>query len=259
MAPGNGDRDTLYVVATPIGHMGDISDRAKETLAAVDVVASEDTRRTGLLLQRLGIRRPQVAFHAFNEERAAGRILGLLREGRDVALVSDAGTPGISDPGYSLIRLAIDQELAVTMVPGPCALVTALVLSGLPSHAFTFRGFPPRTESARRRFLTEDAASPHTLIYYESPHRLGRLLQAAHEMLGDRPAAVCLELTKRFEGVRRGRLSALATEFASAVVRGEATVVVGGLRPAKARSPQDAPSGSDAGERSELDGAGPRL
>ncbi len=233
-------------MATPIGNMGDISARARETLAAVDLVASEDTRRTGLLLARLGIRKPQLSFHAFNEERSSSRILGLLREGRDVALVSDAGTPGVSDPGFSLVRQAIAAEVPVTMVPGPCALIAALVLSGLPSHAFTFRGFPPRSEGARRRFLECDAASPHTLIYYESPHRLGRLLRAAYAAFGDRPTAVCVELTKMFEQVRRGGLGELAETMEAEHVRGEVTVVIGGVPRRHGARPADPDAGGQA-------------
>ena len=192
------------------------------------MVVSEDTRHTGRLLQWLGIQKPQIAFHAYNEASAAERVLALLRQGRDVALVSDAGTPGISDPGYTLVRMAVAESIEVTMVPGPCALVMALVLSGLPSHAFTFRGFPPRADGPRRRFLDADAASPHTLIYYESPHRLGRLVRTALEVFGDRQAAVCVELTKKFERVHRAALSELASAYATQDVRGEVTVVIAG-------------------------------
>jgi 16S rRNA (cytidine1402-2'-O)-methyltransferase len=218
----------LYLVATPIGNLGDLSERARAVLGAVDLVASEDTRRTGLLLRRLGIRKPQVSFHAFNERRRLAGLLELLERGRDVALVSDAGTPGISDPGYSLVRGAIARGIPVTMVPGPSALVVAVVLSGLPSHSFTFRGFPPRSAAARRRFLAVDRDAPHTLVYYEAPHRLAAFLADARAVLGDREAAVCLELTKRFERIERGRLSALEAAFAARPPRGEVTVVVAG-------------------------------
>ena len=216
----------LYLVATPIGNLGDISERARETLSAVAYVASEDTRRTGLLLQRLGVSKPQISFHEHNEAQAGRRIVGLLKEGLDVALVTDAGTPAIADPGFTLVRTCIAETLEVTMVPGPCAFVMALVLSGLPCHAFLFKGFAPRSTGPRRRFLAADAALPYTLVFYESPHRLGKFLADALDVLGNRPAAVCLELTKKFEEVRRGPLADLAPTYA-VPPRGEATVVIG--------------------------------
>jgi 16S rRNA (cytidine1402-2'-O)-methyltransferase len=167
---------TLYLVATPIGNLGDITLRALETLRAVDVVASEDTRTTGRLLQHFDIHKPQVSFHEHNEEQAANRIFGFLNSGQSVAVVSEAGTPGISDPGFTLVRRAIAEGYPVTMIPGASAVLMAVVLSGLPAHAFTFRGFPPRKSGQRRRFLEVDAASPHTLIFYESPYRLTAFL-----------------------------------------------------------------------------------
>jgi len=219
---------TLYLVATPIGNLGDITLRALETLRQVDLVASEDTRKTGRLLQHYGIRKEQLSFHEHNEPQAGRRILGLLREGRSVALVTNAGTPGISDPGFSLVRLAVEQGVPVTMVPGPSALVMALVLSGLPAHSFTFRGFPPRKPGARRRFYAADRDSPHTLIYYESPHRLLASLADALEALGDQPAALANELTKLHEGVARGRLSELIDALGEDKPRGEYVLVVAG-------------------------------
>jgi 16S rRNA (cytidine1402-2'-O)-methyltransferase len=164
----------LYLVATPIGNLGDITLRALETLRSVDFIASEDTRTTGVLLRHYDIAKPQIAFHEHNEQRAGERILGLLRSGSSVALVTDAGTPGISDPGYSLVRRALDADVEVTMIPGPAALVIAVVLAGLPLHSFTFRGFPPRKSGARQRWLAIDKDSPHTLVFYESPLPSGR-------------------------------------------------------------------------------------
>ncbi len=219
---------TLFVVATPIGNMGDVSGRAREVLEEVTYVASEDTRHTGLFLQRLGLRKSQISFHEHNEDRAGRRIIDLLNEGHDVALVTDAGTPGIADPGFTLVRSAIAAGINVTMVPGPSALIMGLVLSGLPTHAFLFKGFAPRAGGPRRRFLAVDAALPYTLVYYESPHRLAKFLSDALDVLGDRPAAVCIELTKKFEDVRRGTLAELAQTFAETPLRGEATVVIGG-------------------------------
>ena len=219
----------LYLVATPIGNLGDITLRALETLRSVDFVASEDTRTTGRMLKHFEISRPQIAFHEHNEDKAGERILGLLREGKSVALVTDAGTPGISDPGYSLVRRAIDGGEEVTMVPGPAGLIMAVVLSGLPLHSFTFRGFPPRKSGQRRRFLEVDLHSPHTLIFYESPFRLAAFLEDALAVYGDRRAALANDLTKMFEKVERGTLSQLHALVADeGKLKGEYIVVVAG-------------------------------
>ncbi len=217
----------LYLVATPIGNLSDITLRALEVLKAVDVVASEDTRRTGVLLKHFGISRPQIPFHEHNERQAAGRVLDLLLGGKSVALVTDAGTPGISDPGFALVRVAVEAGVEVTMIPGPTAFVMALVLSGLPSHAFIFRGFPPRKSGQRRRFLDVDADSPHTLIFYESPFRVRAFLEDALAVLGDRRAAVAKELTKMFESVRRGRLSEILAGLEDQP-KGEYVIVIEG-------------------------------
>jgi 16S rRNA (cytidine1402-2'-O)-methyltransferase len=219
----------LYLVATPIGNLGDITLRALETLRAVDFVASEDTRLTGRLLKHFDISKPQIAFHEHNEAQAGERILGLLRSGASVALVTDAGTPGISDPGYSLVRRAIDAGLPLTMIPGPTGLIMAVVLSGLPLHSFTFRGFPPRKQAARRRFLAVDQDSPHTLVFYESPFRLADFLADALAVYGDRPAALANDLTKLYEKVERGTIaSLLAGIVGEAKLKGEYVVVIGG-------------------------------
>jgi 16S rRNA (cytidine1402-2'-O)-methyltransferase len=218
----------LYLVATPIGNLGDISLRALETLRVADVVASEDTRKTGLLLAHFEIKKPLMSFHEHNEQRAGERILALLAEGKCVALVTDAGTPGISDPGFTLVRRAIEQGAPFTMIPGPAALIMALTLSGLPTHAFTFRGFAPRKPGARRRFLAVDRDSPHTLIFYESPYRLQAFLAAALEVYGDRRAAIANDLTKLFESIQRGSLSELAGALGEAKLRGEYAVVIEG-------------------------------
>lgn len=218
----------LYIVATPIGNLGDISLRALDTLRAVDWVVSEDTRKTGIMLKHFEISKPQISFFEQNEKKNLPRILGLLKEGRDVALVSNAGTPAVSDPGFTLVRAALEHGMEVSAVPGPTALIMALVLSGLPVHAFTFRGFPPRKSSARQRFLAVDTDSPHTLIFYESPYRLHAFLQDALVVYGDRPAAVANDLTKKFEQVDRGLLSALIPLYAEQKLRGEFTVVIAG-------------------------------
>lgn len=222
------DPGTLYLVATPIGNLSDISLRALETLRAVDLVASEDTRKTGLLLKHYDIKKPQIAFHEHNEDRAGQRIVDALAAGQSVAVVSNAGTPGVADPGFTLVRRAIAADLPVTMIPGPSAVIMALVLSGLPAHSFTFRGFPPRKGGKRRSFLAVDANSPHTLVFYEAPHRLRDLLADALAVYGDRPAALVNELTKLFENVNRGTLSELLAGLETAEPRGEFVVVIGG-------------------------------
>ena len=220
----------LYLVATPIGNLGDITLRALETLRSVDLIAAEDTRKTGRLLKHHGIDTPQFSYHEHNERQAVERIIGALRSGRSVAVVTNAGTPGISDPGFSVVRGALEEGLPFSAIPGPTGLITALILSGLPLHSFTFRGFAPRKSAARRRFLELDAASPHTLVFYESPHRLAAFLTDALTVYGDRPAVLANDLTKLYERVQRGTVSALLEEVAGKKLQGEFIVVIGGRR-----------------------------
>jgi 16S rRNA (cytidine1402-2'-O)-methyltransferase len=217
----------LYMVATPIGNLSDISQRALETLRQADYIASEDTRKTGRLLAHFDIKKPQISFHEHNERRVVGRIISLLAQRKTVALVTSAGTPGISDPGFTLVRAALEAGVEVTMIPGPTAFVMALVLSGLPTHSFTFRGFAPRKPGQRQRFLAVDKDSPHTLIFYESPHRLRAFLTDAIEVFGDRRAALAKELTKMFESVKRGALSELLAGLEEKP-KGEYVIVIEG-------------------------------
>lgn len=226
----------LYLVATPIGNLSDITLHALETLKTVDLIASEDTRKTGLLLKHFEISKPQISFHEHNEETAGKYIEGLLREGKSIALVTNAGTPGISDPGFSLVRRAIAAQIPVTMIPGPTALIMALVLSGLPVHSFTFRGFAPRKSAARRRFLEIDKEAPHTLIFYESPYRLQAFLEDALEVYGDREAALANDLTKMFEALERGTISSLLKSVSQSKLRGEYIVVIAGQGAKTAKS-----------------------
>jgi 16S rRNA (cytidine1402-2'-O)-methyltransferase len=224
---------TLFLVATPIGNLDDITLRALETLRSVDVVASEDTRKTGRLLKHFEIKAQQIAFHEHNEDQAGARIVGFLRAGQSVAVVTNAGTPGISDPGFTLVRRVLaDQDMGadfnVTMVPGPTALIMAVGLSGLPIHSFTFRGFPPRKPGPRKRFLEVDATSPHTLIFYESPYRLAAFLKDAQEVYGDRRAALSNDLTKLYERIDRGTLSELHGLVDGQSLKGEYVVVIDG-------------------------------
>jgi 16S rRNA (cytidine1402-2'-O)-methyltransferase len=218
----------LYLVATPIGNLNDISLRALETLRTVDMIASEDTRKTGLLLKHFEIHKPQIPFHEHNEQRAGERIEELLKQGKSVAVVTNAGTPGISDPGFTLVRRAVAAEIPVTMIPGPTGLIMALVLSGLPVHSFTFRGFPPRKSAGRRKFMEIDKDAPHTLIFYESPYRVEAFLRDALEIFGDRQAALANDLTKLFEKIERGPLSALLSSIEQTKLKGEYIIAIAG-------------------------------
>ena len=218
----------LILISTPIGNLGDITLRALDTLRAADLVVSEDTRKTGILLKHFDISKPQLSFFEGNEGKHLPKVIAALIEGKRVALVSSAGTPGVSDPGFTLVRAALDAGIEVSAAPGSTALVMALVLSGLPVHSFTFRGFPPRKPGPRRRFLEVDKESPHTLIFYESPHRLKAFLKDALQVYGDRPAALANDLTKKFESVLRGSLVELIDQLGEEKLLGEYTVVIKG-------------------------------
>jgi 16S rRNA (cytidine1402-2'-O)-methyltransferase len=224
---------TLFVVATPIGNLEDVSHRVVRVLSEVDALACEDTRQTRKLLQRHRISAPPIIFsyHEHNEAAAGRRILQLLQGGNNVALCSDAGMPSLSDPGYRIVSQCRELGMAVEVLPGPDAATTALVTSGLPSSSFTFLGFPPRRPGPRRRMLAAEAGSEHTLIIYESPFRLAALLLDAREVLGNRLAAVCIELTKKFEQIHRGYLAQLAKDFEGERIKGEVTVVIAGNHP----------------------------
>jgi len=219
---------TLYLVGTPIGHLGDLSARALAVLEGADVVAAEDTRHTGRMLAQFGIHRQLESYHEQNKETATRRLMEHLGEGRSVAVVSDAGTPGLSDPGFTLVRAAVADGVPVISVPGPSALLAALTASGLPTDAFTFTGFLPTRKGKRRRLLESLAGLPHTLVFYESPHRVVSTLMMMEEVFGDRWAVVCRELTKKFEEIRRGRLSELASFYETSGAKGEFTLVVAG-------------------------------
>lgn len=223
----------LYLVATPIGNLGDITLRALETLAGADVLACEDTRVTRVLLDRYGIQNRPFAYHEHNADEAGPRLLQALEAGRSVALVSDAGTPLVSDPGYRLAQQAITAGYRVIPIPGASAPLAALVGSGLPNDAFLFAGFLPAKDKARRDRLGELAAVPATLIFFESPHRIGATLLAAADVLGAaRPASVCREMTKTYEEFRRGTLADLAAHYQQVEnVKGEIVLVIGPPEP----------------------------
>ena len=223
--PGEG---CLILVATPIGNLGDITARALEGLKTADLIACEDSRVTGKLLANAGIDKPLLAYHDHNAEMMRPRILERIAEGKRVALVSDAGTPLISDPGYKLVRAAVEAGLAVTMLPGPSAPIMALALSGLPSDRFLFGGFLPPKSKARRAAIQEAARAPVTLVFFETAPRLLESLRDLEAVLGDRLAAVARELTKLYEEVRRDRLSELIAQYDKAgPPKGEIVIVVG--------------------------------
>lgn len=217
----------LYIVSTPIGNLGDITIRALETLAAADVIACEDTRVTATLSQRFGLKAPLLPYHEHNAERQRPRLLNALAEGQVVALVSDAGTPLVSDPGYRLVRDVLAAGFKVVPIPGASAPLAGLVASGLPTDTLLFAGFLPQKSGARARRLVELATIPATLAFFESPHRLAASLTAMAESLGERDAVVARELTKRFETFQRGTLTELASFYEANPPKGEIVVIVG--------------------------------
>jgi 16S rRNA (cytidine1402-2'-O)-methyltransferase len=232
----------LQVVATPIGNLGDLTPRALQVLGQVSVIAAEDTRVSGRLLRSRGVSTPLVSLHEHNEGAVAPRLVERMAAGESVALVSDAGTPLVSDPGYLLVALAHDRGIPVRAVAGPSALTAALSVAGLPTDRFVFEGFLPARGGPRRARLADLAAEPRTLAFYEAPHRLQAMLADAAEALGpQRPATLCRELTKLHEEVRRSTLEGLAQELAQRAERprGEIVLVVGGCPPAAA--PEGAP------------------
>ncbi|MGI5273434.1 16S rRNA (cytidine(1402)-2'-O)-methyltransferase [Nonomuraea sp. CA-218870] len=228
----------LVLAGAPIGQAGDVSPRLREALAGADVVAAEDTRRLRRLAGELGVEigGRVVSYYDANEAARAQELLETLREGRTVVVITDAGMPGVSDPGYRLTRLAVEAGVTVTALPGPSAVTTALAVSGLPSDRFCFEGFPPRKAGDRARRLEALAREERTMVFFEAPHRLAGSLAAMADAFGaDRPAAVCRELTKTYEEVRRGGLGELA-DWAEAGVKGEITVVVAGHTAAPAEA-----------------------
>lgn len=219
----------LYIVATPIGHPDDITLRALRVLGDVDLVAAEDTRSAARLLAGHGIKKPLVSCHEHNERDRTAGLLERMGDGQSVALVSEAGTPSVSDPGFPLVRAAVEAEIPVVPIPGPSAAVAALSVSGLPTDAFTFVGFPPRKPAARKAALESLKSLPFTLIFYESPHRIEALLADLLQVMGDREAVLGREMTKPYEEFLRGPLSEIADALKSRdAVKGECTLLVAG-------------------------------
>jgi 16S rRNA (cytidine1402-2'-O)-methyltransferase len=218
---------TLYLVSTPIGNLADITHRALQVLQDVDLIACEDTRHTHKLLSHYGITTKTISYHEHNERQRTAQLIDMLQQGSDVAVVSDAGTPAISDPGYRLVRAAIENDITLVPVPGPSALISALVAAGLPTDEFFFAGFLPSRSNARRTRLSELRSVPGTLIFYEAPHRLAATLKDTYEILGEREAVVARELTKVHEEIKRGRLSELVAHYSNdESTRGEIVLLI---------------------------------
>lgn len=221
-------KPAVYLVSTPIGNLEDITFRAVRTLREVDAIACEDTRHTLKLLRHFDVRKPLVSYHEHNEAERAAELIERVKAGEAIAVVSDAGAPGVSDPGFRVVRAAIDAGVEVVPIPGPSALVAALTASGLPTDAFRFCGFPPSKSGQRKRFYEELAAETATLVFYESPHRALASVEDARDVLGDRPAVLARELTKLHEEFLRGTLSDVAARLAErGAIKGEMTLVIG--------------------------------
>lgn len=220
---------SVYIVSTPIGNMGDISKRALNCLKSADIIACEDTRRTGLLLSRLGFKKRLISYNDVNARKRLPMLLDHLANGNDVALVSDAGTPGISDPAYRIVRAALDSGVDVISIPGPSAVLAALVISGLPVDRFVFEGFLPQKGAARNKRLECLINEPRTMVFYESPHRIIKLLTSIQDILGDREISVSRELTKLHEETVRGSVTEVLDLLSLKKPRGEYTVVVRGI------------------------------
>jgi 16S rRNA (cytidine1402-2'-O)-methyltransferase len=238
IAPG------LYVVSTPIGNLGDMTQRAVAVLRSVDLIACEDTRHSGLLLQHFHIRNRLTSYHEYNKVSRTPELVEQLQQGRRIALITDAGTPGISDPGFYLIRAAVRAGIAVMPVPGASALLAGLVISGLPSDRFAFEGFLPKRDGRRRKRLAALKTEERTTVYCDAARRVKRLLEEMLELWGDRDVVVCRELTKRFEEVLRGKLTEVLAQIGDRELKGETVVVVAGAKEEEEDERDDEAAGS---------------
>jgi len=229
----------LYLIPTPIGNLGDISARALEVLERVDLVACEDTRTSGRLLKHFGLKKKMISYHEFNERGRAGQLLELLKQGQSVGVITDAGSPGISDPAYRVVKTALENNIEIIALPGPTALIPALTASGLPTDRFFFEGFLPPKSGGRVRRLESIKDFEHTLVFYESPHRVQKSLQAMLEILGDRPACLAREISKKFEEFIRGNIGDILEQVTRRKIKGELVIIVAGNKPEKKK--QDRP------------------
>ena len=218
---------TLYIISTPIGNLKDATHRSLELLSDVDLIAAEDTRRTGILLKHYGIKTPLSSFNSYNQVKKSDRLIARLKVGHDLALVSDAGTPGVSDPLHYLVRAALDEHVPIVSLPGPSAVLVALTVSGLPVNRFVFEGFLPR-KKGRKNLLEELAQEKRTIVLFESPHRIVKTLNELYQVMGDRKAVLARELTKIHEEVIRGTLGELAIKAEEQKLKGEITLVISG-------------------------------
>jgi len=218
----------LYIVSTPIGNLEDMTLRALRVLSQVDLIAAEDTRHTGVMLQQYEVNNQLTSYHDHNKEKKAPRLISFLKSGKNVAMVSDAGTPGISDPAFYLVRAAVKEGIEVVPVPGPSAFLAALVVSGLPTDRFVFEGYLPQKQSKRLKKLESLKEEERTIIFYESRHRLKQVIEDILETFGDRQTVLARELTKKFEEVRRGKTSEILTHVSSKGLRGEVVILVAG-------------------------------
>ena len=226
----SGTPGTLYIVSTPIGNLEDITLRALKVLGSVRIIAAEDTRHTQKLLHHYDIHTPQTSYHDHNKEEKAAILIDKLKEGHDIALVSDAGTPGISDPGYYLINRAIEENIKITPIPGPTASIAALSISGLPTDAFVFEGFMPAKKAARQKKLREISSERRTIIMFDTPRRVSSSLEDISEILGDRRIVLTRELTKMFEEVIRDRVSNVMDKIRGRNLKGEITIIIEGAQ-----------------------------
>jgi 16S rRNA (cytidine1402-2'-O)-methyltransferase len=223
----------LYLVPTPIGNMGDITQRAVEVLQQVDLVACEDTRHSGRLLKRLGMSKRLISYYDFNEARRAQQLLTKIKQGLSIAVITDAGSPGISDPAYRIVQAAIAGHVDIVPLPGATAIIPALSVSGLPTDRFFFEGFLPHKSAARTKRLEQLKEFEHTLVFYESPHRIEKTLRDILEVLGDRPACLAREISKLYEQFIRGSISDILTEIASKPLKGEIVLIIEGQKTKK--------------------------
>ncbi|RKX27243.1 MAG: 16S rRNA (cytidine(1402)-2'-O)-methyltransferase [Candidatus Zixiibacteriota bacterium] len=218
----------IYLVPTPIGNLGDITHRAEEVLSQVELVACEDTRKSGNLLKKLGLKKRLISYHDFNESRRAAQLLDIVQKGQDVAVITDAGSPGISDPAYRVVRTAIDNNIELIPLPGPSAIIPALTASGLPTDRFFFEGFLSNKSVARKRRLSQLVELSHTIVLYESPHRIHKTLADVLEILGDRQVCLSREISKKFEQHIRGDVSLILEQIRDRTVKGELVLTIAG-------------------------------